>query len=428
MATLSQDPQRIADALWCEKAVIATLIEDPDQFPLIIGKVNPENFYEPRHKSLFFAVLAQHNEDLPIDYVSIYERVEKRIPFDVLVDISDYAMPGSIEHWIERLNAAATRRRAQELLQGAMNDFGHSDTDLIARVQNMSDDVIKLIVPRSHRIGNMSDGMIEELKAIEAERTGAQKKIRTGIQSLDMVIGGLRPGNVVVLAGRTSMGKTALAQNMILAIAQQSFATGWVSIEGIDSELRRRFLSIESSVPITSITSGELADYEYEPLIKASAKLSELQIGYVDGETNWTKIKANIQLMKFEEPELAVVFIDHMGLIQNPGYKNRWEAIGAVSADMKILAQNLGITVVVLVQISRDTEKRKDHRPTMADLRDAGSIEQDADIIFLLYRPHYYDVKADPTMFEIAVVKQRNGPTGKISLGFKSECVRFFDR
>lgn len=422
---ITPDPGRIAEALFYEKAVLGTMILEPDAFTLIVGKLDPENFYDPRHRKIFYIVLELHGETTPIDFLTIYERMQP-MAFDVLADIAEHAMTTtSVEYWIEKIIAAAARRRAQAILQEAMNDLGSFDTDLVARFKNMSDEVIKLVAPKS-TIGNMQDGMIETLKNIETRRNG--KIIRTGLSSLDMLVGGFRPGQLWVVAGRTSMGKSSLAQNMILAVAHGGNSAGYVSIEGNNDELRQRLLAIEARVGISQISDGNIADAGYPRIVAAHGRLSGLPISYVDGETVWSRVKAKIQLLKFEDPNLSVVFVDYIGLINNPQYRNRWEAIGAVSAELKGLAQSLGIAMVAVCQINRETEHRKDHRPMLADLRDAGSIEQDADVILLLYRPHYYDKKADDILCQIAIAKQRNGPTGSIEVNFDGQCVRFFDR
>ncbi len=421
---ISQDPSRIAEALFAEKAILGTLLSEPDLFSLIVGKTECDDFYDPRHKRIFLAALTQHNECGYVDFISVYDRLES-LPFDVLADLADHVMPGSVEQWIEKVHAAAARRKAQEMLQGAMNDLGRFDTDLVANFKNMSDEAIKLIAPRS-AVGNMQDGMIETIKNIEIRKSG--KIIRTGLSSLDMLVGGFRPGQLWVVAGRTSMGKSSLAQNMILAVAHGGNSAGYVSIEGKNDEMRQRLLAIEARVGISEIGDGNISDNSYPRIVAAHGRLAKLPISYVDGETIWSRVRAKIQLLKFEDPNLAVIFVDYIGLIQNPQYRNRWEAIGAVSAELKNLAQTLGVAIVAVCQINRETEHRKDHRPMLADLRDAGSIEQDADVILLLYRPHYYDKKADDLLCQIGIAKQRNGPTGHIEVNFDGHCVRFFDR
>lgn len=424
MATISQAPSLIAEALWYEKAVLGTLLSEPSLASVIFAKVDPEIFYDPQHARIFFAALDQRNAGEPIDPISIYDRL-KPMSFRVLAEIVEYAMPGSIEYWIEKMVDAAARRKAQDVLQGAMDSLGQFDIDLVANFQNMSDEVIKLVAPRGG-VETIQQGLIETLKNIENRHE--RKIVRTGLASLDMLVGGFFPGQFWVVAGRTSMGKSSLSQNMMLAIARAGNAVGYMSIEGDNDELRMRLLSIESGVTMSDLSSGDLSDSQTTQITAACGVLGAMPIYYVDKERIWSKVKAKIQLLKFRDPRLTVAFVDYIGLIDHPQYKNRWEAIAAVSRDMKALALSMGIALVAVCQINRETEKRRDHRPTLADLRDAGAIEQDADVICLLYRPSYYDRRADPTAAEIAVAKQRNGPTGAIEIGFQSSCIRFFDR
>lgn len=421
---IPKDTQRIAECVMMEKALLGSAILDEDKLPLILSSLDEEHFYDPQNQRIFRAIIVQSNSGEPVDFLSIWEGLD-RPPFSMIEGLYDAALPGHTEYFIKKLKDAAARRRAQAILQDSMNTLGHYDSDLVANFQNMNSDMVGLISRDNHMRPIGSEGMVETMKWIEGR--SVDKIVRTGIHGLDNLIGGYFPGKMIVVAGRTSMGKTAFAQTLLLNLGLAKHVAGYVSVEGDNDDLKLRLLSIRSGVPLKDLINGDLDMIEADLVTKASGEIGALNIFAQDKQRNWGKIKAQIRIMKFRNPQLKVVFLDHMSVVEENRYRQRWENMSAVSAEFHGLCVELGITGVLLCQINRQTENRKDHRPTMADLRECGSVEQDADVILLLYRPAYYSKKENPEEALLSVAKQKNGPTGAVALRFEERCIRFSD-
>jgi len=197
-----------------------------------------------------------------------------------------------------------------------------------------------------------------------------------------------------------------------------------MAIEDEPEEFKQRLISIESEVLLKKIISRDLNDFDAMRITKAHKTISEIPLYLLKKQTEWKKIEARIHLLKFEIPELKLVVIDYLNVIQHGRYRNRWENIAEISVGCKHLASTIRAPVMLLCQINRQTENRRDHKPTLGDLRDSGTIEQDADIVMLLYRKSYYDKTGDPTTL-VSIAKQRNGPIGSFELEFDSETLRF---
>jgi len=271
--------------------------------------------------------------------------------------------------------------------------------------------------------------MVKTLKKIESQETELFMKI--GYPSIDHMIGGMALGESWLIAGRSSMGKSALALNCAFAMARAGYGVAYVSVEGTNHSQRCRLLSMYTNVPLRLIRTGKMNDHEVPKVAHAAGVVSNLECFYIsDNESRWDKIKANIQTRKIKEPKMGVVFIDHIGLITVGGrYRPRQEEVSFISADAKRLAVSANMCVVMVCQLNREVEKRKgNHRPVLSDLRESGSLEQDADVVLMLYRPSYYGESKDKTLAEIGIVKNREGMTGTVEMHFTGECVRFGER
>lgn len=421
--TIPQDTTKIAEAINFEKILLGSIMYAEEVLPKAISKLEPDDFYLATHRKIFCGIIEQANSGDLVDFISVFDRVTG-MEFSYFTDLNECRLPSHVDYLVNKIIAASRRRKAQQILQAAMDALGSYDTDIVAEFQNMSDEVVAMVA-NDGRIESIAEGMIETLK--EIENRAERKIVRTGFSALDMVVGGFFPGAYWVVAGRTSMGKSSFCQNLMLNCVKKGNSAAYVSVEGDNMELRRRLLAIESRVPISRIDSGNIDGTQPIEISSASGRISDLPIYYIDKETLWPRIKARIELLKFRCPQLAVVFVDYLGDVHLQGYKNRWDEIGEISRQFKHLCTTLKIAGVMACQINRATEGRKKHEPTMADLRDSGSVEQNADVVLLMYRPGYYDKKADQTEVKIGVAKQRNGPTGVLELKFDGPCLRFYD-
>lgn len=417
---ISDDVEQVRHVRAAEEGVLGAILLSPDEFmPHAISELLPDHFYLPWEQRVFEAMIKCHGKGIPVDFINVHGAVGGS--FDAVAKYADFPAFNSFEYQVKLIKSFWARRKAKGMLEDAMKTVGHFDTDLVAQFKNMSDDVVALIVKDNtpRRIG---DGMIELLKDIEQRKP---KFVPTGLQDLDNMVGGFSPGHLWVIAGRTSMGKTAMAQNLCLGVVKSGKPAGYLAIEDSPEEIKRRFIAIGSKVPLPRIVNGTIDADDAGKIVAASRIISDSPLYMIERETDWRKIQARVKLLKFKVPELRVVFIDYLNIIRHNVYRNRWENIAEVSAEAKHLAGELGIAVVLLCQINRQTEGRKNHKPTLGDLRDSGTIEQDADVVMLLYRKGYYDKNGDPTS-EVCIAKQRNGPTGGFELEFDGECLRFF--
>jgi len=265
---------------------------------------------------------------------------------------------------------------------------------------------------------------IEEMSKNAGKLTG----ITTGFNSLDAKLNGLQRSDLVLVAARPAMGKSALAMNFAENAAVHAGATVVVfSLEMAKEQLAQRMLSSMSNIELSRIRSGDLDNEAWAMLIAAMQKLAEKKI-FIDDTPGVTlnDIRAKCRRMKAERG-LDMIVIDYLQLMNSDGKtENRQQEVSKISRGLKLMARELDCPVVTLSQLSRAPEQRADHRPIMSDLRESGAIEQDADVVIMLYRDDYYDEQSeDQGLAEIIITKQRNGPTGTVKLAFRGEYTKF---
>jgi replicative DNA helicase len=242
--------------------------------------------------------------------------------------------------------------------------------------------------------------------------------------------GGFQKGDLVIVAARPSMGKTAFVTGVALHAAISSrLPVALFSLEMSKEQLVQRMLCSEALVDLGRLMRGRLSDDDYVQLAQAAAHLNTAPIWIDDsGSLNVLEMRAKARRLKADQPELGMIIVDYIQLMNSAGRaENRVQEVSAISRGLKALAKELGTPIIALSQLSRAPEQRTDHRPQLSDLRESGSIEQDADLVMFLYRPEYYH-RDDPELLgkaELIIGKQRNGPTGLVNLYFRRECTRF---
>jgi replicative DNA helicase len=267
---------------------------------------------------------------------------------------------------------------------------------------------------------------IEQLQAAKGGITG----VPTGLYDLDELTGGFQKGDLVIVAARPSMGKTAFVTGVALHAAISSrLPVALFSLEMSKEQLVQRMLCSEALVDLGRLLRGRLSDDDYVQLAQAAAHLNTAPIWIDDsGTLNVLEMRAKSRRLKADQPQLGMIIVDYIQLMTSAGRaENRVQEVSAISRGLKALAKELGVPILALSQLSRAPEQRTDHRPQLSDLRESGSIEQDADLVMFLYRPEYYH-REDPELHgkaELIIGKQRNGPTGLVKLYFRRECTRF---
>lgn len=277
---------------------------------------------------------------------------------------------------------------------------------------------------------DMYSVMIEVLSQVEknAENTSAITGVPTGFRDLDYRTLGLQKSDLVLIAARPSMGKTAFCLNLAGAASKANVPTLIFSLEMSTDQLGTRFLSMESTVESGKIRRGKLENDEWEKLVNASEELSKRKI-YIDdtGSIGISEMRAKCRRAKLDK-DIGLVVIDYLQLMSGNGRDNRQQEISEISRGLKLLAKDLDVPVIALSQLSRACESRQDHRPMLSDLRDSGAIEQDADIVMFLYRDDYYHPDTEePGVAEIIIAKQRQGAVGTVKLGWSGEKTTFYD-
>jgi replicative DNA helicase len=433
---LKIDPERLCDK-GAEGAVLGSMIVDHRCIPSVLEWVSAETFFEPEHKAIFSAILAvwRQNPGGAVDGVLLRSRLEEDNSLSNVGGL-DY-----LRRVVESVPTAANavyyakrvfeRARFRELVrvQGQIDkliaDGGQID-ELIGSAQSI---VMRLDCQRTARdIFPMRD----HASQIAIEATIPSNAIATGFRGIDRLLGGVRGGDMVILAARPSMGKTALATAVAVNMARAGRRVVFITLEMSPRSLIERMIAADAGLNLARIKREPTQD-DKERFFSAALALQKVPLTVVAGASTPEAIAAVVQTIQ-QGDGVDVVCVDYLGLMSaGERVGNRNEEVTNISRRLKLLAQKADLAVVVLSQLNRAVEARETHRPRLADLRDSGSIEQDADVVLFLHREDYYRRLHDPTTTEIdgevdlIVAKNRNGPVGIGKLIFIEEQIRFHD-
>lgn len=422
-----------------EEAILGAILYNPPSLGKIVESVKPESFYKPAHKIIYRAMLDMFRKNQPIDTVTLFEylktedEIENIGGQDYLLYLYDNVVTtANIGYYADIVKEKAIKRAlinaGSEIVQSAYEN---------EEVDKLLDDAQKQI------FGIASENATSDLIGIEGLVVDAYEEIEkrfhnkdelvgvtTGFYDLDGITSGLQKSDLIILAARPSMGKTAFALNLAQNVAMKGKkAVAIFSLEMPKSQLVKRMLCAEAEVDSRRVTSGNLQPNDWEKLMEAMGKLSEAKI-YIDDTSGVTAIdiKAKCRRLMMEEKDLGLIVIDYLQLMEGGGNPNdRNQQISAISRSLKGLARELNVPIIALSQLSRGVESRPDKRPMMSDLRDSGAIEQDADIVMFIYRDEYYnrDNVDNKGKAEVIIAKHRNGGVGTINLLFQSNITKF---
>ncbi|MEW5795516.1 MAG: replicative DNA helicase [Candidatus Zixiibacteriota bacterium] len=441
-----QPPQ----ALEVEQAVLGAILKDPEAINRVVDVVQePGDFYAPRHQMIFQAALDLYSRSEPIDITTVVSRLQDKGQLDkiggrvYLVDlIEQVASTGNVTSYAHIILEKATLRRliatSTEILRSCYDTEMQPD-ELLDRAEanifNISESRLRQgFVP----LKSLVDDTLERIDSMQVAE-GGLSGMRTGFTALDDSTLGLHNGDLIVIAGRPSMGKTALAMNIAENVAtneKNPKSVGMFSVEMSKEALVLRMLCSRARLDQHRVRSGRLSDADWRKLPIAGAALTKARLFIDDSATlSPLEMRAKARRLKAQHG-LDLVIVDYIQLMHsNTRAENRQQEISLISRNLKSLAKELDIPVIALSQLSRAVEQRGgEKRPQLADLRESGAIEQDADLVLLLYRPEAYlssDERKDPKhqdklgRAEIIIAKQRNGPTGSLDMAFVSELARF---
>lgn len=425
-----------------ERAVLGGLMLDNSTWEQIGDRLRSEDFYRRDHQLIFSALLDHAERLAPFDVVTVGDWLKARGELEEAGGLS--YLIGLARDTPSAVNVRAyadivcERAMLRELIGagGAIAGAAFATEGRpLAEIIDEAERRVFEIAERGHRrrqgfrkiSGLLTEAVdrIHELESSKSHITG----LPTGISDLDERTAGLQPGDLVIIAGRPSMGKTSLAMNIAENVAiSEKRATAIFSMEMPAVQLTLRMLSSLGRIDQGRLRTGQLADDEWPRIVSNIELLSGAPL-YVDDSAALSPIelRARARRLKREEKGLALIVIDYLQLMQVPGTReNRATEISEISRSLKALAKELEVPIVALSQLNRGVEQRPNKRPMMSDLRESGSIEQDADVIMMLYRDEYYNENSpEKGIAEINIVKQRNGPTGKVIAAFLEKFTRF---
>ena len=431
--------KRIPSNIEAERSVLGGIFLKPDVFGDIIGFLTPEDFYKNAHGMIYEAMRDVYNTGTKIDAVVVANRLKKNEKYDELVgDQVLYDIVTGVPTAANVLEYAKIVKEKSTLRK--LGDVGTKIVELAyegyEEVDNILDKAEGLIFKISENadskdLVSLKDVIADEF--VRLEKVYQNKGIATGISSgysdFDQMTSGFHESDLVILAARPAMGKTAFALNIALNAAMKSNkAVLLFSLEMSSSQLLQRLLAIEAGIGLQKIRNGFLDPDDWGKLGLASMKLSNSEINIADlPNVNVLEIRAIARRLK-AAGKLDMIIIDYLQLIRGSSSKgdNRQQEISEISRALKGIARELDVPVIALSQLSRAPEMRADRRPMLSDLRESGAIEQDADMVIFLYRDDYYNEESeDKGITEVIIGKQRNGPVGTVKLRYFHEYTKF---
>ena len=418
-----------------ERAVLGAILLDHEALFKVQDSLEPSSFDLPRHRILYESYLQLAAKQQAIDLVTLRNHLLESQQLDAvggmgqIAQIAD-AVPtaANVEH---HARIVRDKHLSRSLIRSCeqIASRGYEGQPIDELLEQAERDVLKIALG-SADVGFTS--MAQEVKPafeyIERVQSGDVTGVRTGYEKLDQMTGGLNPGDLVVLAARPSMGKTALALDIARNHAiSDGGSIAFFSLEMSKQHLVLRLLLAEAQVDNSRFKRGMLTDRDFRALTRAASTLQEQELYFDDSAAvTVADIAAKARRLRLDHT-ISLVVIDYIQLMQGrSGRERREQEVADISRSLKLLSKELGSPVIALSQLNRSPELRTDKRPLLADLRESGAIEQDADIVLFLYRDEYYDEDTlDPGIAEVHVAKQRNGETGRLKLQFAKEYGRF---
>ena len=432
--------KKVPSSIEAEKAVLGGIFLKPESFGDIIEIISPSDFYKVGHKYIYEAMIDIYNNGENIDPIVVMNELKKQNRFDEIGGetllyeiIEEVPTAANIITYAKIIKEKSTLRKLGDVGTKIveMSYDGNEDVDTI--LDKAEGLIFKISESKESKdVISIREAMTEEF--IRLEEVFNNKGITTGISSgfinFDDKTSGFNPSDLIIIAARPSMGKTAFALNLALNAAMKSSKSVLIfSLEMSSSQLLQRLLAIQSGIGLQKIRNGFLEEEEWGRLGIASGQLASSNINIADiPNVNVLEIRAMARRLK-AMGKLDMIVIDYLQLIKGTGKgDNRQQEISDISRSLKGIARELNIPIIALSQLSRAPEQRADRRPMLSDLRESGAIEQDADMVVFLYRDDYYNEESEEKgITEVIIGKQRNGPVGTVKLRFFHEITKFGD-
>ena len=425
-----------------EQAVIGGMLIEKEAISKVAEFLKADDFYREAHRLIFEAMLELFNKNEAVDLVTVTEVLRKTDKLEAVGGIAYITSLANSVPTAANINYHGKIVEEKALLRGLINSathiasMGYEDTEAVADIIDKAEKMI-LEVSERKMSGDFvpiksiifdAFGKIEQLYASKGGITG----LATGFKDLDKITSGLQPSDLILVAARPSMGKTAFTLNIASHVAiREKKAVAFFSLEMSKEQLVQRMLCSEATIDSQRLRIGELEERDWTKLISAADRLSSAPI-YIDDTPGITvmEMRSKARRLKIEH-DLQLIIIDYLQLMQgssNKGGDNRQQEISEISRSLKALARELNVPVIALSQLSRSVESRQIKKPMLSDLRESGSLEQDADIVSFLYREDYYNPETEnKNITDIIIAKHRNGPVDTVQLFFHKQFTKFCD-
>jgi len=439
-----------------ERSILSSIVFEPSQFDELSVALKKDDFYLPAHQDIFASMLALLQKDQPIDEEFIKKELLKIKKFDeqVLLEILSANPISNTKAYVDEIKDKSLKRHLLTL------------TTEIKRVtveeELPSAEVVDIVEKKLYEITQdnqtsdfkdspkMTYDTMEYIKEMKARGNSVLVGVDTGFAELNKMTTGFGKGDLVIIAARPAMGKTSFILNTVNSLIMNGKGVAFFSLEMPAEQLMLRLLSVQTSIPLQKLRVGDMNDDQWSSLNGAIDKMNSAKL-FVDdqGSININQLRSKLRKLKNQHPEIEIAVIDYLQIMQGVGTQDRHLQVSEISRGLKMLARELEMPVVALSQLNRGLESRNDKRPMLSDIRESGSIEQDADIILFVYRDDVYlykeekerekaakaegkefiseYVEKDEEAAEIIIGKQRNGPTGHVKLIFQKKLTRFVD-
>ena len=433
-----EQPRTLPHSEESERAVLAAVLLDPAVLPSVTSRLVDEDFYLDRHRLIYSSMVALQENGDSVDLRTVQARLEQQDKLEAAGGLAyiaglDLDLPdlGRVDSYVEIVKERSIRRRlitaSQEVIRDCL-DGGLEAQEALAHAEQ----AVFGLGEEAVRTGfvQLASILHETLEDLEERPGAALTGVPTGFTDFDRITHGLNRGNLIIIAGRPGMGKTSFALNVCQNVAlREGRPVGIFSLEMSAQELGLRVLCSEAGVPFSRLRSGHLSQNQWSRIFKCTQEIGEAPL-FIDDSPNPSLLEIGSKARRLKaEKGLELLVLDYLQLMQAGGrYENRNLEIAAISRGMKQLSKELDLPVIALSQLSRNPERRgSDKRPQLADLRESGSIEQDADLVGFIFREELYKPD-DPEvegLAELIIAKHRNGETGTVELYFLGETTSF---
>ncbi|MFA6741732.1 MAG: replicative DNA helicase [Arcobacteraceae bacterium] len=440
-----------------ERAVLSSILFNPEELEDVLGVLKPKDFYLPAHKKIFEVMVKLHNDDMPIDEEFIRKRVDaKDVDDSILLEILSANPITNTLAYVREIKDGSVKRELATLATTIKKVAIEEEMSANEALDTIQGELYKISTDSAtSELKDMQVVTRDTLEYIEKMKKMGNKHLigeTTGFEALDRRTTGFNAGDLIIIAARPAMGKTALVLNMALKNVEQGKGVILFSLEMPAEQLMLRMLSAKTSIPLQNLRKGDLDDQQWTNLSGAFDDLNTKKL-FVDdgGSININQLRARVRkLAQNESNNIKLVIIDYLQLMQGTGNKDRHQEVSDISRGLKMLAREMKIPIIALSQLNRGLENRPDKRPMLSDLRESGAIEQDADIIMFVYRDDVYKERDEARKekeakdkgedykskfinkpeeeAEIIIGKQRNGPIGTVKLNFQKALTRFVDK